>query len=379
MAYQIPAVFRQANQLQMTSPVLQSHRMFDLVNEHLIYFECKVTNGSLLPTPLPFGVFAEIVNRENSHQSILQVWVANGYYDNSPVFRQQVKLVNNYNKYICKAREVTEIVAQGTEPLPGVDVWKSEVTPFDEVHDVRNTVYVLETKVVSRGEYDPQLGVSHTVTEELVSASVAEDHAQFPSGLLEVSLDVSYDFIEFDELSCGWYLKTTERMLLAETLTLHGTQNHSFPAVLQGGPAFQFLNGEHKDPADPLYGETYVTSVLSDIRLKESYSGPCVATVLRGWSNSPPTKEIPTQMVTDSLQYNGIFVNFSIPDCLHYSIYEYENVGSNHPVLVDNQFRWAQFPATARTVWPTTVVLPQFAQPYKGGYLLETITIDSPL
>ncbi len=380
MAFEIPTVFRQANHLQITSQILQSHRLHPELNEHLLFFECKVANGSSLPTPLPFGVFAEINNQGNAHESTLSVWVANGYYDNAVKFREQRADLTRINKYICKGYSITQVVPTNSAVLEGNNVWESNVQPLDEVHSVRRTVYVTTTNVITRGEFDQQLGVEHTITEELVAANVAEaDTAHFPSGTTQVGATAVWLFVTYEELTCGWYLKVTENMNTGDGLILYGSRNHFWPAVLQSGPNAGDLVGEFKNEGDSRYGDEYTAAVLIDIRLKESYSGPCKATRTIGWSDSARAAPVtPTQYVTDSFHNAGIFSKFTVPTCLHYPVTWNELVGSNHPVLKDLQIRNAFFPGTTKTDWDATATLYPDDKPYKGGYLTETIVVYAP-
>jgi len=380
MAFEIPTVFRQTNQLQMTSQVLLSHRMHPDLKQRMLFFTCNVTNGSQIPDNVPFGVFAEIVNRQNGHQSELQVWVENGYYDNNVQFREQKSNLARLNKYICKAHQIIQIVPLNSLPLTGNDVWDSNVQNYDESHDVRRTIYVDETNVITRGVFDEALNTEHTVTEELVAANVAEAASDFPVKLVNTT-GTKFDYIRYEEIRCGWYLKTTEEMDSTEELELFGTRNHYWPSVLEDGPSAAALTGEYKDENHPKYGEYYDAAILISIRMKESYSGPCVATLTLKWSSTIPTKlnSTPDMLVTDAFANQGIFSNWSVPACLHYAVTWNELVGTNHPVLKDNQVRNVSFPATSETVWPSSVTLPGVPKPYKGGYLIETWEIDAPV
>ena len=372
MAFEIPGVFTQANQLKSSGPVRQSHKFHRELGQHMIYFEAEVSNGFKLPTTLPFGVFAEVVNRANTHQSTLEVWVANGYYSNNPTFHEARTNVTNVNKYICKGHTIEQVVRANAFCLEGSTIWESSLAPIDEVHSMRTTTYIDELNQITRGEYDANLGLHQTITEDLVHVTAAEADANYPTGTLSSGGGV-FRSIEFNEIKCGWFLKVAETMNEGSASTTYGTKNHAFPPVLQWGPNTQILYGVNKD------GETYQTSALSDSRLKEAYSGPCKVQVTKVWSSSRPLSaaQQPTQMLTDSFVYDGIFFKHSLPSCLHFNILLHENTGQHHPVLKDGQFRWATYPATTYTEWPN-IVLPQLPVPYKGGFLTTTETIYAP-
>jgi hypothetical protein len=347
-------------------------------------FICEVANKAKL-TPTRFGAIAEIRNgglvtsSGNRNKAQLVCWVAPGFFDDpsAPVFTTRTNKLTDVNKYICTATQTIEIVATGTAATTGTDVWESQVIDIDGVHSIRTTITITGYNTIIRGEWDPNLNQHLTYEEVLVDSTTAEAHPQFPSGVVHVS-GTLYDYIDFDEIKCGWYLKTTVRLDSSITTTVNGTENHFWPAVLEYGPTAAPLQGEIKDPDAHNYGDTYNAAVLMDIRLKESYSGPCKATLTIGWVPTAPALATPTQMITDAFANEGIFARFSIPACLHYEVVFNELVGSNHPTHTDYHVKLFNAPATPLTDWPSTVVLPQFPQMYLGGYLSKTLTIYPP-
>lgn len=368
MAYKIPEIFRQGNLASSYSTVRQGHRLHPIAKERMVYFELMVPNGFTVPKPLPFGIFAEVEPTGSMKESLLQVWVADGYYTNSVSFAGVKRKVFNFNELIKEA-EVEERIVMLTAPFEtDSDTWEATVEPIDDVHGLLRKVQVVETNVVNFGIRDEQLRANHSASRELVKSSVAEAASDYPSDL-QLNGSV-YEFVEYEEVKCGWYVKTIEQLTAGEGFTYGTTRSKFWPAVMESFEVAE-LTGETDA------GEEYIASILLDVRYKESYNGPCQASIQREWQPFAPTDLKPIQMITDAFQYQGIFFNFTSPESLHPTVTIEEFVGE-HPVLLDNQFRVKTFPGTALTDWPPSIIYQEDPVPYKGGFIWETVTIQSP-
>lgn len=114
---------------------------------------------------------------------------------------------------------------------------------------------------------------------------------------------------------------------------------------------------------------------IVDYQLRQPYQGPCSATVTEEWFPNPPTSVTPIDKIMrpESISYNGIWVNFGIPACLHPQVFVREQYTGTSGVL------WLEkvWPATNYTDWPDTIVR-QDVRPYRGGFLKITTTIAKP-
>lgn len=375
--YQIPTVFKQQLELVAHSQPLQSVKFHRPSGQLMVYFELKVPNGTELPAAIPFGVFAEIENRNNAHESVMQIWVAPSFYSGSPTFATRTKKIADLSKFIELATETRQIVAPSTSPTTGDAIWESTVEYVDQAHSDLVVVTVNTLNQATTGVFDEKLQEFHTVYQDLVDATTAEADSNFPSGLLSVGGGV-YRYITFEEVKSGWYVKTTEVMNTSDGYaSLPFSYKDYWPSVLQLIEMAP-LTGRVKDKKHPDYDKTYTAANLYDIRLQESYNGPCYATLTVGWSATAPAHGVPTQLIEDSFRYDGIFVDVSIPSCLHGAVPFVESVGSQHPTLEAGQFRTKNFPATSPSEWPDSKTSYERPEPYKGGFLTRTLTIYKP-
>lgn len=367
---QLPHVFTQGTLMKSVGPILQSYRAHPVTEERMVYFEAKVGNGFEVPKPLPYGVFAEVSNLGNSRESLLQVWVADGYYQNNVSFFKGIEKVFNYDRFIKKANVEQQIVL-GSQPLiTDADTWEATIPPLDETHGLSRRVQVVETNPVRVGEWDELFNKSRDVTQELVKASVAEQASDFPSALVQDG--GVYNWVQYEEVRCGWYVKNTLPMTNQESVIFGTTRNYFWPAVLQSID-LGILNGEEPN------GEQYIASVLIDARYKESYNGPSAAQITRKWTATEPPLTNPVGlMFPDAFQYKGIFFNFSSPEALHPTVNFNEQVGTRHPTLASNQFRNKSFPGTAQTDWSSFVQFVEEPQTHNGGWVQDTVKIFAP-
>jgi len=369
MAFKLPEVFTQGNLLSSHSKIRQSHKEHPISKEKMIYFEVNVKNGFVVPTPLPFGVFAE-TTEISSNEAQLQVWVANGFYQNNPTFAENRKRVYNLTPFIQEADVFEQIVLSGAPIITDTDTWEANQTAIDQTHDFSRKVQVVTRNDIVSGERDLQMFETHTITKTLEKAVDAEAAADFPAAL-SAGTPPNFNYIEYNEIRYGWYIKSNEEISEGTKTAFWTTRSQFWPAVLENID-LGILEGQLDS------GETYIASVLIDARYKESYSGPCKTLVTKKWSSDMPEIVNPTQLVTDAFQYQGIFFNFTCPECLHHTVDFKEFTGSFHPKLKSSQFRIKSFPGTRYVDWPSFQERTDDPTPYKGGYLYDVIRIFAP-
>ena len=151
-------------------------------------------------------------------------------------------------------------------------------------------------------------------------------------------------------------------------------QNFTWPAVVDG---LHFNTANRKDGAS----QTTVT-----VRMKEGkdgFSGPTKMTVKQIWKKDNFDDTIPSPVVfkTSSARYNGIQYNVSVSNVLTEAITLIDFIGTEHPTykMGDYAFPKPWCKASSPTDWPSSNFVGAATQkPFRGGYLLEVITIHPP-
>lgn len=358
-------------------PVMQSFKFVNNLGQYMHVLDFEVPAGVRIPSD--FGYFVEI-ERLNTNKGRCFITVApEEDINGDPTFDEQESFVDNLTEFICKARIVKQLVDKDAAPLTGDTVWESNITYHDEYHNWRETTYILSSESQTSTEWDNQLNRTHEVTTTLTKTKPST------TGLIQTASGPDeYVFRNYQKIRCGWYLVREEIIGEAYGYTYCSNENYLWPAVLQEGPDFGELLAE-KD------GEDYTAGILLDYRLKEAFSGPCRVDVNVAWSPTPMDCTGVEQLIPESISYQGIFVNFRIPECLHDTFTQTERVGTtsaSHPILKDNQTRVISFAATKKAIvggtavtvtdWPATIIGSKVSNPYKGGYLNITKTYHSP-
>lgn len=369
----LPNVWTTSPELTVKGPVLRSYRYNQTFRTYMHYFECSVGNKAVLPAT-QFGAFSEIVNRGNSNQAWLQIWVAPGFFDtpSAPTFTAITTTQRDINEYICEATITEQIVAIGTAVDTGSTVWESSVESIDGVHALKRTVTIGTLNTVQFGEFDQVLASHIAGQRELVHDTIAESDFYFPSGLRPMG-GTRYDYIQYEKVKCDWYIKTTRKLDSTYGYTSTEVRNGYWPPVLLTPPEIAGVDGYDE------VGQTYTVKQARELNIQDAYNGPCSATIVIAWSPTAPTGPSPgvTQFVTDEIYYEGILFDIRIPGCLHPSLTLFENV-NNHPVYPD-QVRSKTYPGTTHETWPATQVADYSARPYLGGWVIETVTLAQPV
>ena len=373
-----PNIWTVSPELTVKGPVKRSHRFNEQFGTFKDYFECEIANKSKLP-PTRFGAIAQIVGT-NPNKARLIAWTAPGFFSGSPEFTTLTRRVFNLSEYIKEA-DVIQVVIEADDVLvTDEDTWEANKTPIDEVHSMSTKVQVVTTNTVVSGEIDPQLNTVHRVERSLVKASVAEgDTGNFPAKLLsgdggfpaQDGKTVTHRWQTYEELRCGWYLKTVEGMSTADTYDYGTTRSRFWPPVMQ---SFNIddVKGLRED------GTEYIAKVVVDCNYKEAYNGQSRAEVTRGWSNAVPPSVAPTVILTDQFTYSGIYFNWSSKDCLHPAIDIRETTGT-HPDFARYYVRDVTFAATNQLDWPSYQIYEEDPRPYKGGFLKELVKVWKPV
>lgn len=184
-----------------------------------------------------------------------------------------------------------------------------------------------------------------------------------PSGQ---AVNANAEFTETKRIDCNFYVSTTSKTTTLTTESVPVVVPSMWPAVLL---AFSI---------NPLYdNDNKVSKYMVDFELKKRYVGHCRGLETRSWSVTQPPAESVVTLIEEALVYQGIFIDFSIPSCLHYGINIYENTGTEHP-LYRYTTRSKSFAATPYTAWPSSLVQDCNVSRYKGGWLKEVLRVYAP-
>lgn len=359
-------------------PVMQGSRYVEQYGQTMVTLEFEVPHGTLIPNEFGFFVTVNIQNTNKSRCTIMLTCdeVANADGELIPVFRERESFIPDFNEFICRARVVTQLVDKDAVPLVGDDIWESSVEDYDNAHNVRTTTYILEQQDVRGSTWDNQLNRSHEVVSRLTRVIPAE------TGLITIAgPPVQYLFRSYSKVKCDWYEVTDETIPSDSGYTYCSNENYFWPAVLISDIVFGEIIGERD-------GEEYTAGITVDYELRESYSGPSLVDVAVSWSPTPADCNGVNQLLPTSISYQGILVNYSVPECLHGLIEMQELVGTNQPALKDLQFKERTYKASTmastggttvvQANWPDTIVGSKESNPYKGGYLNITKVYHAP-
>lgn len=119
-------------------------------------------------------------------------------------------------------------------------------------------------------------------------------------------------------------------------------------------------------------------------KLRAAYAGDVRTTTRRWWQNTPPTIEVPPQMLPDSIKVNCRTRDFpAIEPCLHgrvtieeHNLAMIESAGLGW-VQYNTMMQWV-FDATTLTDWPETVPTTAVTPWRGGGYYCEEVIYHRP-
>ena len=180
---------------------------------------------------------------------------------------------------------------------------------------------------------------------------------------------------EVSRLSNDWW-QVIVQDIVPDTLAGGGvtyttTRNYSYPAELVG---FRFTPIARKDGSS----ETSVTALK-----KDAFSGPIQVQVNRKWSATAPSDTYtPTFFKPTGGSYSGALFNLSYSNVLCAPFTLIDTVGTTHPVYKPgayaNQFFEDGTTPQAQPASGSTVNMGRIVKPFRGGYLIETLTGTIP-
>ncbi len=353
---------RRNPQLAAFGPALESFEYVERFQQmmHVVEFECA--HGAQIDNE--FGYFVDIKNERNTNKSRCKIYFTSNFIPGPggegqvPVFLARTTNVRPYNEYICDADIVKQIVPIGTEPDTGTLVWESSVTPIDDVHALKETVYaVLPLPVLTSHEWDESLNVYVTSDVNLVTTG----------GSASVSLVGNIvTHITYKQLKCGWWLKTTDKFPKITARTYQTTIEFYWPGILS---TFKTVIYDHKDGQVESFNEP----VFKD----EAYKGPCRAEVTEDWYLLAPTVVAPSILKPLPISMSTPFADLNIGPTLHPAMFFDVTIQSDNPRYesITHHYTW---PATSPQEWPVNLWISDVVEPSRGGYLRTRINVFSP-
>lgn len=342
-------------------PVQVSNVYDKELNTRVDLIDFEVSNLARIPSTLPFGLIAEIVNPGHINKARCRVRVGPSYFEQGgvvwPVVSQNVK---NYNEWICLATVKTQVVAPTYDlvgTLSQTNLWEAKLDPIDERHSLLTAVYVVTAATLTASVWDDRM--SQFISE---SKTLATSYAAAVTSVAAATVTHAWS----DPIRCGWWVRTTNTFstIIAD---YHTIVDHHWPAVLTG---FTLDVWETQEGA--------VRDYPNLVWANEEYSGPCKALINRAWTVAAPTAVVPDALITSEVTFNCPYFSISTGPCLHGEIDVDVSSGT-----VDPEWKFTTVnifsAATTHTAWPATLIIDFEVVPYKGGYFSQQITIYKPV
>jgi len=282
--------------------------------------------------------------------------------------------------YILMTRQQKRI---GDQELDGIFVVEQRVY-FNRVDIVTHNLdpatdgmLAMVEKVVYRGEtFDPPNGSPDTGNIEAL-AEQADDELW--------GLDDDGRNWEVEQLSNDWWKVTIQDVIPQGLSALYGGkvirdydtwQNFTWPAVVG---SLTFTTANKKD------GSSQTALTIRNKDGKDGFSGPTKMTVQQIWkkTNFDGTIPDPTIFKTVSATYSGVQFNAHVSNVLTEAITLTDFIGTKDPVYKLGEYAfpkpWCH--ASTPTDWATLAdpfVGSATQKPFRGGYLLEVVSIHHP-
>jgi hypothetical protein len=367
----IQDAFRNAPWLTKRGPVLCSQEFDQRYGQTMHIFEYEVANGTNIPeADVPYGMFVSIQNRLNQNKARLIVAMAPLDEEGNPVFKTRCRTVKAPTALICSAKECRTFINAKSDPLPtlpsGPNIWEAYIQEYDDAHSELVVTTILSYATLTDEVPDETLREPHTVVRTLTQTKAMD------AGYVWDVINNVGKFTSYEEVKCGWYIKTQETINPGTKYSMCGVVNYYWPAVLKAAPELAPVTAVREDD-----GTTYIAKVCVYQNVKDAYNGPCRATISVAFAREMPAScPVPTQLITDDIEYEGIIFSYALRNALHGAITVTETI-ANHPVLADST-RTKDFAATAYTDWPDSVLADYDVKPYKGGYLVTQVLVHKP-
>ncbi len=192
---------------------------------------------------------------------------------------------------------------------------------------------------------------------------------------------------EIEQLSHDWW-KVTQQDVIPQNAAAHTAygaggkkireydtwQNFTWPAVVG---SLNFTTANKKD------GSSQTALTIRNKDGKDGFSGPTKMTVLQVWSKAALTPPTPTIFKTVSATYSGVQFNARVSNVLTEAITLTDFIGTKDPVYKLGEYAFPKPWCHASTPTDWSNLAPSFVgsatqKPFRGGYLLEVVTVFTP-
>jgi hypothetical protein len=185
---------------------------------------------------------------------------------------------------------------------------------------------------------------------------------------------------DVEQLSNDWWKVTIQDVIPQGLGSAHGGklirtfttyQNFSWPPVVG---EILFTSAPKKDGS----AKTVVT--IRNKEGKDGFSGPTKMVVEQVWSLAALTPPAVDVFKTVSGTYDGVQFRCSLSNSLTEAITLTDLIGTKDPVYKMGEYGFPKpwIKASDPTDWPATHVGASTQKPFRGGYLLEVVTIHEP-
>ena len=200
------------------------------------------------------------------------------------------------------------IVAPNQQPSGGKTVLQDQISAIDSAKSQRERVTVASYPELTTYDLDEQLGVVVITERNVVDHN--EPYAALP--LVLTSTDRPLD---------QWKtLRITSRLSqLPPVRTEYKTQQFSFPALLDGLTVHNYNLGFGRVPIndeETQYAEGINKFVSITPNIRAALSLPARIRIVTTFSNSEPLPDLPYQITTQNVSYNGSLFGFNFGDVL---------------------------------------------------------------
>ena len=306
-------------------------------------------------------------NRENQHlyNFDYQGWASGGKYE-------------RYTRQYLIRREDWE--RQGS--LSG-DLPRNEFGEVDPHEDIRLTdfvlfgdsmgssgsqeldsIYVVVTRLyrkhceLSGTSFDPNTGDSYAWTENVVLTSELGSYPPAATGYHNI----------ITPINCDWSVVRNQINYDINFSRTYMTQKSMYwPAVFD-----TFTTFDWKDSLGCI-----VKTTVSLFWKRKAYNGPTCMRIFEEYvEEAGTTCAISVPMLPDSIRYDGLKLQLSIPSCLHGTIGAVESLlNQSCPITAYTESYWDP---TNYTDWPEEIVIEDSYTPYNGGFLHRVVTALKP-
>lgn len=283
-------------------------------------------------------------------------------------------------KYLIKRTDIDDEVAI---PLNTADTVATDYVLFDtqfvptgskeldSVYMMRQSTYI-KIEILEGVIYDPKLKENYVYEETIIFGDYDE---ALNNGGLNLTAPLLVTAIPINASWTRIYTRRRNDDNDFVTRSYFTYVNYSWPAVLKYFN-IAVLNTKASYEGDE---ESFF---IEDVRVQNSYSGPCMAFITEELIEdvdytSPPTPEpVDEPMFPEVIQARGVFSGIGIRATLHSEITFTETRGTASK-WNNGSTIWT-FPATNYTDWPASLVVSSTVSPTLKGWMKKTITVYKP-